>query len=631
MAYYPSEVPEVKAPTVYTINLENFRGVDFVSNALNCESYRSPDMLNMIAGNDGFPVCRHGYELAGSFAERINGIYLYAEQVLVHHGSTLSTWEGETLYSGMADDFSSSVYWDGKLYLIDGKNYLCVETEETDAETTDGGGQGGAPRAWRGGGVSGYVPQTTVGRLPAGGGTSFEAVNLLCGKRTNTFIPDGTSKEYVLDAEEIDSVDEVYFDTETGGRDEKTEGTDYTVDLEAGKVTFTVAPPVLVAQRATVHITFTKQAASDAGRVKGCTIRAMFGASGGANTVFLSGNPDFPNLVLYSDPDRPDYFPDTNYILVGQDSSRVMGFTATGDGSMSIHKERNGTDPTVYYLTGEVQRINGLDTAVYRVQQGALGVGVIARRGFANLGNDALFVATTGVYADAAAAYLTSERYAQSRSYFINPRLMQEQGLADACAIEYRGYYYLAVGGHVYVADGVHDKAYVENNQINQYEYEWYYWDNMPVRCWFEGSDGLYFGAVDGKVYRLSDGYEDDGQPITVYWKSKLFDFGTITNLKTVKSVHVMPNPYTHSTINIDFILAGLGETVKQTTADIFDFSDLRFDRLSFETDPTPRIIPVRRKAKKIKTFQLKVWADAGEPLGLFKIAILYKVGGLVK
>lgn len=613
MAYKPAKIPSVNVPTIYTANIENFRGVDFTNNALNCESYRSPEMLNMIAGNDGFPVSRNGYEKVKTFSGRINGMYLYNEEYLVHHGTTLSKMDGTLVCEGLNDAFSTAVYWDGKLYLLDGANYLCLD--ETGAHD-----------------VIGTIPETTISRLPAGGGQSFQAVNLLTPKRINTFIPDGETKEYLLDATEIDSEPVViYFDNADGGKDVKIENTDFTVDRTAGKVTFQTAPPVLVNQRATVHITFSKTIPGYSDRVKKCTIKAMFGANGGANTIFLTGHPEHPNMVLYSEAADPCYFPDTNYIYVGQDSSRVMGFTLTGDGSLSIHKERNGVDPTIFYLTGEVTTVEGLLTPMYRLTQGAQGVGVIATRAFASLGNDALFLASTGVYADKPSGTVTNERYAQSRSFYINSRLTREPDLKNAVAIEYKGFYYLAVGGHVYVADGVHDKAYVQNNQINQYEYEWYYWDHIPVRVWFEGDEGLYFGDDQGNIFVFNQGYLDDGEPIKVYWLSKLFDFGTITNLKTVKSVHVMPNPYTHSTINIDFIQKGVSETVKETTVDIFDFSDLRFDRFSFETDPTPRIIPVRRRLKKLQTFQLRVWADAGEPLGLFKIAIRYQIGGNIK
>jgi hypothetical protein len=132
-------------------------------------------------------------------------------------------------------------------------------------------------------------------------------------------------------------------------------------------------------------------------------------------------------------------------------------------------------------------------------------------------------------------------------------------------------------------------------------------------------------------VFRFNDGFTDNGTAITTHWKSKLFDFGTITNLKTVKSVHVMPNPYAHSSINVDFIQAGINQTVEETYVDIFDFSNVYFDRFSFDTDPTPRIIPVRRRLKKLKTFQMRIWTNAGEPLGLFKVAIRYQIGGLIK
>ena len=45
-----------------------------------------------------------------------------------------------------------------------------------------------------------YVPTTTISAAPTGGGTSYEAVNLLTPKRINTFIGDGTATQFKVDA-----------------------------------------------------------------------------------------------------------------------------------------------------------------------------------------------------------------------------------------------------------------------------------------------------------------------------------------------------------------------------------------------------------------------------------------------
>ena len=76
----------------------------------------------------------------------------------------------------MNEAFSQSFTMKGVLYLMDGKTYRAVRKSSKNT-------------AWEAVSVSGtaYVPTTTISAAPTGGGTSYEAVNLLTPKRINTF------------------------------------------------------------------------------------------------------------------------------------------------------------------------------------------------------------------------------------------------------------------------------------------------------------------------------------------------------------------------------------------------------------------------------------------------------------
>ena len=82
----------------------------------------------------------------------------------------------------------------GVLYLMDGKTYRAVRKSSKNT-------------AWEAVSVSGtaYVPTTTISAAPTGGGTSYEAVNLLTPKRINTFIGDGTATQFKVDATDLDA------------------------------------------------------------------------------------------------------------------------------------------------------------------------------------------------------------------------------------------------------------------------------------------------------------------------------------------------------------------------------------------------------------------------------------------
>ena len=52
-----------------------------------------------------------------------------------------------------------------------------------------------------------YVPTTTISAQPTGGGTSYEAVNLLTPKRINTFIGNGSATQFQVDAKNLDDTE----------------------------------------------------------------------------------------------------------------------------------------------------------------------------------------------------------------------------------------------------------------------------------------------------------------------------------------------------------------------------------------------------------------------------------------
>ena len=128
------------------------------------------------------------------------------------------------VYDGMNNARSTAFSHGGKLYILDGASYLvAVETGDTIGIVSV------TERA--------FVPTTVIGAPAAGGGTPFEPVNMLTGKRINSMIGDGTSTVFHLDSENIDSVESVKIDGVL-----KAETSDYTVNLSDGTVTFTQAP-----------------------------------------------------------------------------------------------------------------------------------------------------------------------------------------------------------------------------------------------------------------------------------------------------------------------------------------------------------------------------------------------------
>ena len=210
---------------------KNFRGVDFTN--VEVKLYRSPDALNVWRNykNKGEGITtRPDIELYKSADNSVYGLFFYEiqnsfSQLIVHEGTKLYKIVGDTktqIFTGMNPAKSQFFVFNNILFIKDGLNYL--EYNGTTCTT-----------------VAGYVPTTSIGRSPGGGGKVYQDVNLLTGCRKNTFTADGTSTVYCLDAQNID-VDFAIIVKVNGTV--KTLTTDYTVNTTRGEITFTSAPPV---------------------------------------------------------------------------------------------------------------------------------------------------------------------------------------------------------------------------------------------------------------------------------------------------------------------------------------------------------------------------------------------------
>ena len=142
-------------PREYTRTYSGFKGVDFSSAITEVDPARSPDAVNMIAEFGGFPQKRTGYDLfADGFDGRINGIFkfidsLNVERMVVHAGTKIYAFIETSpivqpnpptsyvyiavlpndsvptvIYTGAKNAKSTAFTWGGKLYILDGENYL---------------------------------------------------------------------------------------------------------------------------------------------------------------------------------------------------------------------------------------------------------------------------------------------------------------------------------------------------------------------------------------------------------------------------------------------------------------------------------------------------------------------------
>ena len=627
-------MPTPKSTKKYTV-YENLAGVDFSQSAENVAKNRSPLLLNMMSDNGKHPVKRAGWEIVASIESPVHNIWHTSidrkEYFLAHAGTKIykinqwQTGENEVVFTTevLKDGVNNAkgcgfFFQNGEkdgFYILTGKEYLVFDGEKVEnvMETA-------------------YVPTTVIARSPAGGGESYEDINFLTGKRCEKFTGDDT-KIYQLSESQIESVDKVEKLNSDGDVVELVKDTDYTVDLQLGKVTFTTAHKTPLQGHDNIYITYTKTVEGYMDRIVNCSVYAHYGV-GGNNRVFLSGNPKYMAYDFWSDIYNPTYFPDLKYSIIGSANTAVMGYHKVA-GYLAIVKEKTQQDTTIFLRSGSMDSEGEI---IWEIKPGIVGYGAVSKNSFIVLNDDPLFLSDRGIYAITNSS-ITYERTLQNRSYNVDAKLTQEENLEDAVAVEHNGMYILAVNGVCYVLDG---KKTVSGKSSHSFNYECYYWDNIDARC-FSSKDGvLWFGDSSGNICRFKDymtsmeKYNDNGEAIRAVWATPYDDDGLVHRFKTMvrKGCLVVLAPFTASSCKVYYCVDGNDERyITSGTMDISDwFENINFERFTFISNDNPREIYFNKAQRKYKRLMLMfVNEEVNEGFGIHKIVKTYKVNGYSK
>ncbi len=605
----------------YKTEYSKFRGVDFSKDPYLVDKSRSPDALNIYSDIGGEHLKRPGYHLFHSFDGKINslafGVIGEREVFGVHSGDKLYIVMGEdvsVVYTGLSDERSSIFFArhgdSTKLFLLTGREYivyngvLAVEVEQIAT-----------------------VPVVLIAKNPDGGGEVLQAINMLTPRRIEKFAGDGSSKNYKLGAAGIDvdtvKVTEILED----GERELIEGTNFSVDRDLGEINFSIAPPVSpVTGEDNIFIEYSKTISGYKERICGCKVYSFYGY-GGNNRLFVTGNESYREYDFYSEHDDPCYFPDLNYSRIGNNNTKVMGYLKIGE-YLLIIKEDNGQDTSIFIRSATV--VDGV--AIFPIKSGITGVGAISHGCFASLIDEPMFLARTGIYA-VTSNNISTERVLKNRSYYINPRLSDEENLEEAVGCEYSGYYFLFVNNHVYLLNS-REKSDVSVG--DDFVYECYYWDSIPAYTVYSNGEDLFFGTKTGEVYKFNfnnkgfDRYSDNGKAISCYWTTNQDDDGYPTAYKNLvkKGSAVVIKSAQNTSANIEIAVDGDSfKDIQTEQFTVFSWDNINFNKFSFYFDIRVKQIYLKSAVKKYRTLQFRVSnSRINEGFGLYEIIKQYRV-----
>lgn len=409
----------------------------------------------------------NGKPLVGySFNRESHILTIESSELVKDDRLNLTYVEGEiadALFEGMNERRSASFIFNNRLYLIDGKNYLVYDGESVRNVIDEA-----------------YVPTTYINIIPAGEnadiGREYEQRNMLQPKFKHTFIADGETKEFYMNENALEEICEVKLYGEAT--------TDYTADLENGKISFATAPKKpedagYTEFYAGVEVTAKRTFKSVSGvteerehiyeLITECTLACVFD-----NRVFFSGNPAYPNHVFFCGRNitgyiDPTYFGVYNYMQDGVGISPITGMIPVAD-TLMVLKGDTQQDGSVFFHSAQ-QTGEDITPVIYPSTQGLNGIGCLGA--CINFLDDPIFVSRLGVEGVGQLS-VRYERAIEHRSSLVDAKLVNED-LKNAMLEEWNGYLVLLVDGKIFLADS--RQKYTSD--LGTPQYEWYYLEGI--------------------------------------------------------------------------------------------------------------------------------------------------------
>ncbi|MEG2378495.1 MAG: hypothetical protein RSC43_09115, partial [Clostridia bacterium] len=309
-----SEVGTPPPPQFGVARYDKFNGVDFGVDPARIDASRSPHAPNLISDAGGYPEKRVGWRTITNKVEApINGIFSFdtakTSCFIVHGGTRIYKWDGTEkepvlLRSDVNNGRSSSIIFAGLLLILTGNEFLTFDG--TDIKSAS---------------EKAYVPLVTTGKpVKKAGGTSYQPVNMLTKRRKVGIVVDESSNSIHIASPVVPGSVKITYPN--GSEWEHPESGQVITSIDYYDVYTTIhlmnyisgVPGVPGVDDLIVAFDYNNKATTDKylERVNKCTIITNY-----SNRIFISGNPDFPNVDWYSELNDPFYISDIGYTEIG--------------------------------------------------------------------------------------------------------------------------------------------------------------------------------------------------------------------------------------------------------------------------------------------------------------------------
>jgi len=542
----------------------------------------SGNMTNFVITDDYKLRKCDGYKMVYDFESQIKGTYTFITSsetylLIVADGKLYkipqskldddTEWEEliPTLIGSVGDYDTTFFSFDKKVYILNGHKYYSYDgTTLTEVE--------------------GYIPLVYVNTPPTGGGTEYDPINMLTGKKHMTFNADGTSSTYQLAQKGITSVDKVIVNgTELSSG--------YTANTTNGTVTFDNIP---TAGTDNVDIYWTK---SDGNRSYIENMKAGIVYGGDVDTkVFLYGSSTEPNRLRYSatagGAPSVEYFPATNLVDIGTSNFAVTDCTRQYD-RLLVTTNR----PEAYQIGIDLINVNGYSTpSVVTLPLNEVHGNIAFAQGQV-INNDPVTI-EKGQLIRWKSTNVRDERNMEVISDKIRDDLVaMDLKYAKTCDFQDKNQLWLSLGNKIYIYNYFNKTFSRLTVPIDT--------DLLQVV-----GRNMYITSVGGALYKFDNSYQQfDDELISAHWEMNFSNFGLPYQRKTMRKLWVLMQPQASASAEIGYV-SNRNEapqkkviSYKLTFLDDVDFSDFTF---KVSTDPQP----FRLKIKAKKFTNLKVIID---------------------